>query len=392
MSWSRSPLSKTPKQVFFNPINILTLLHTLLLFYNYTFFRLTFKIYFYRLFQDKPKEDWHHVSKDGMVDPCLHSTFHDDPIWKKELEPLLTIDQVCLTTVATARPLAKKIKTKKESNEKNEKNKKNGNDDTQKNLKKQKEQEPEEDNYESDDDSNTRRIIPVSVMNHIRNQAVPLLRRVRREDRNERAVSYNKIKRLGPLFFLQFKSYVIWRRKKRYCVAKGLKSIQKYYLHRFKLKCRYAKRKRISKGLPIPALQLSAAATNNNANNENNENDEEKNSTKNDKDSNGRDSGDGSLGVVHTLDARNRRRQRKIEEAKLEFEADIQRRRTGLRYNEQLQKEMKEMGKVINTLSTDTSLHHDISTEGKKAKNRKPKKRKRKKKRKEERVACTWKA
>ena len=369
----------------------MTLLHTLLLFYNYTFFRLTFKIYFYRLFQDKPKEDWHHVSKDGMVDPCLHSTFHDDPIWKKELEPLLTIDQVCLTTVATARPLAKKIKTKKESNEKNEKNKKNGND-TQKNLKKQKEQEPEEDNYESDDDSNTRRIIPVSVMNHIRNQAVPLLRRVRREDRNERAVSYNKIKRLGPLFFLQFKSYVIWRRKKRYCVAKGLKSIQKYYLHRFKLKCRYAKRKRISKGLPIPALQLSAAATNNNANNENDENDEEKNSTNKDKDSNGRDSGDGSLGVVHTLDARNRRRQRKIEEAKLEFEADIQRRRTGLRYNEQLQKEMKEMGKVINTLSTDTSLHHDISTEGKKAKNRKPQKRKNEKKRKEERVACTWKA
>jgi len=40
LSLSRSPLSKTPKQVFFNPINILTLLHTLLLFYN-LLFRLT---------------------------------------------------------------------------------------------------------------------------------------------------------------------------------------------------------------------------------------------------------------------------------------------------------------------------------------------------------------
>ena len=49
MPLSRSPLSKTPKQVFFNPINIFSLLHTLLLFFNgiaIYFFRLTSKFIF----------------------------------------------------------------------------------------------------------------------------------------------------------------------------------------------------------------------------------------------------------------------------------------------------------------------------------------------------------
>ena len=41
LSLSRSPLSKTPKQVFFNPINILTLLHTLFYYYQFYFFFLT---------------------------------------------------------------------------------------------------------------------------------------------------------------------------------------------------------------------------------------------------------------------------------------------------------------------------------------------------------------
>ena len=45
MSLSRSLLSKTPKQVFFNPINILSLLHTLLLFYN-LLFHFTSNLYF----------------------------------------------------------------------------------------------------------------------------------------------------------------------------------------------------------------------------------------------------------------------------------------------------------------------------------------------------------
>ena len=45
LSLSRSPLSKTPKQVFFNPINILSLLHTLLLFYN-LLFHFTSNLYF----------------------------------------------------------------------------------------------------------------------------------------------------------------------------------------------------------------------------------------------------------------------------------------------------------------------------------------------------------
>ena len=44
---SRSPLSKTPKQVFFNPINIFWhLLHTLFYYYQFYFFRLTSKLYF----------------------------------------------------------------------------------------------------------------------------------------------------------------------------------------------------------------------------------------------------------------------------------------------------------------------------------------------------------
>ena len=67
--------------------------------------------------------------------------------------------------------------------------------------------------------------------------------------------------------------------------------------------------------------------------------------------------------VVHTLEARNRRRERKIEEAKKEFEDDVERRRNGLRYNENLQKEMKEMASTVTLLSNDTALHHEISFE-----------------------------
>ena len=43
---SRSPLSKTPKQVFFNPIHIFVTFTTLFYYYQFYFFRLTFKILF----------------------------------------------------------------------------------------------------------------------------------------------------------------------------------------------------------------------------------------------------------------------------------------------------------------------------------------------------------
>jgi hypothetical protein len=48
MYLSRSPLSKTPQQVFFNPYKYILTYHTLFtVFIIYTFFRLTFKILFF---------------------------------------------------------------------------------------------------------------------------------------------------------------------------------------------------------------------------------------------------------------------------------------------------------------------------------------------------------
>ena len=52
-----------------------------------------------------------------------------------------------------------------------------------------------------------------------------------------------------------------------------------------------------------------------------------------------------------------------IDEAKQEFEADVQRRRTGLRHNEQLRESMKTMIKSIVSVNEDTTLDYDISNE-----------------------------
>jgi hypothetical protein len=57
------------------------------------------------------------------------------------------------------------------------------------------------------------------------------------------------------------------------------------------------------------------------------------------------------IDVVHTLEARNLRRQRAMEEKKQEFEEDVHRRKTGLRHNEQLRTQMKAMKQVITTMS-----------------------------------------
>ena len=97
-------------------------------------------------------------------------------------------------------------------------------------------------------------------------------------------------------------------------------------------------------------------------NNSRNEHDEEKKLKKNILKESGNDELN-KIQVVHTLEARNRRRQKKIEEAKQEFEADVQRRRTGLRHNEQLRESMKTMIKSIVSVNEDTTLDYDISNE-----------------------------
>ena len=340
------------------------------------------RAHLYWLFQEKPKKAWHVRSNNGIVDPCLHSTFPDDPLWLRELEPLLTMDQVCLTSVITRK---KKTQKSKRTPIKGATEKDNAG------------EEDHDDDDDDDDDEEVRRIIPVSVMNHIRNKATPILRAVKRQDRNERAISYAKVKRLGPLLFLQFRGYVIWKRKKRYCLAKGLQSLLRHHLHRLQHICHFMRKRRLRKGLPIPALQQKQLEEEKNNKNNRFDADEvededeveseegegvegedaakrqsrkrrarERKQKQKDKEKeeqrNKLDSG-GSLGVVHTLEARNRRRQRKIEEAKQEFEEDTQRRKTGLRHNEQLQKEMKDMSLIITTMSTDTKLDHDISVE-----------------------------
>ena len=288
----------------------------------------------YWLFPDKPKCKHFYVDENGVIDPTKHSIDEKDEKFRRILEPLLTIDRACLSTVESGGG-----------------------------------------GGGSSSDRDQRRIIPHSVLTLLREKGLPSLASANRVDRNGLAVSYFRLLRLGPIFLKRMKAHVIRRRKKRYCRARGLQRIQRISLFALRDACRREKRQRMKAGLPILALQTEEEKKSKLEKEERRkkiqkEGNEGKRKRKKKGEKEEEDDNENQLEgevrqvqVVHTLEARNRRRERKIEEAKKEFEDDVERRRNGLRYNENLQKEMKEMASTVTLLSNDTALHHEISFE-----------------------------
>jgi hypothetical protein len=104
--------------------------------------------------------------------------FQDDPSWKKVLEPLLSIERVCMSTVVCVEQVRRGEKGQKK------KTGEIGNDDDD-------DDDDDDDNDDNDDDDDddddyyteTKRRIPVSVMNHVRKKGLPVLQVVQRQDR-----------------------------------------------------------------------------------------------------------------------------------------------------------------------------------------------------------------
>ena len=320
---------------------------------------------------------------DGDVPPPpseRDDVFASDPIWLRELEPLQSIDNVCLRGI-----LAPKNEVGATT----------------------------DDDDEDDAIRASGRVLPTSVRLHISHVSMPMLEHFMRQDRNERAVSYNRMRHYGPPVLAAFRAHVVKRRKKRYCLARGIHLRLKHALQDLKHNSDKCRRRRLQRGNPLPAVWLrmkkereqelldglspaeqeamraeweeeggppgftsrspprspkspkglgerrkshsqEKKGANRNASPERTEGEEDIDPSAN-----------SSIGpqVELTLEARNRRRQDKIEEAKKEFEADVARRRNGFRHNEQLQKDVKELRARILGESSDKSLQHAISME-----------------------------
>ena len=315
---------------------------------------------------------------DRSAAPSVQDFFASDPIWLRELEPLQSIDAVCLRGILAPR------------------NEAGSND---------------EDEDEDDEAIRaTGRVLPTSVRMHIAKVARPMLEFYVRQDRNERAISYNRMRHYGPAVIAAFRAHVVKRRKNRYCVARGIHLRLKHALRDLKGNTDRCRRRRLQRGDPLPAVWLRMKKereeelldglsleeqqamraewkeeggppgfTFRSPPGSPNENNKRRKSRSRKKKRTGSDSsperqeGEGranasvnsstELQVELTLEARNRRRQEKIEEAKKEFEADVERRRNGFRHNEQLQKDVKELRVRILGDSSDKSLQHAISME-----------------------------